>query len=417
MRRALLAIIIITIALSAVAQKECPQLDYRNQLLSNDPAIAKKEAEIEKFIANRSLIGFNNANREHEAFIPETINIPVVVHVVIGSAQQNISDAQIKSQIDVLNRDFGGLNDDKVKVPSYFSSFFTDCRINFVLAKTDPTGKATNGIVRKQTSIQYFSFDDRVKSSANGGDDSWDANQYLNIWVCNMVGGILGYASVPGGPVENDGVVINAMVFGTINTIAPFNKGRTATHEIGHWLNLKHIWGDGFCGDDKVDDTPKQERANRGCPGGEKITCGTSVHGDMHMNFMDLTDDECMYMFTHGQKERMRSLFASGGPRYSLLSSNGLKENGYPSEAILPGAANKALILYPIPATDQLQIRITSESYTGKMIIVYNQLGQIVMTKKMSKGIEPVNISGLRAGNYYVKVEGTKTLMAKFVKL
>ena len=106
--------------------------------------------------------------------------------MVISAAQQTLSDAQIKSQIDVLNKDFGGVNDDKIKVPSYFSSFFTDCRINFVLAKTDPTGKATNGIVRKQTSIQYFSFDDRVKSSANGGDDSWDANQYLNIWVWNM---------------------------------------------------------------------------------------------------------------------------------------------------------------------------------------------------------------------------------------
>jgi hypothetical protein len=147
---------------------------------------------------------------------------------------------------------------------------------------------------------------------------------------------VLGYSSLPGGPADKDGIVISSMVFGTFNTISPFNKGRTATHEIGHWLNLKHIWGDGFCGDDKVDDTPNQESANRGCPGGEKITCGTSAHGDMYMNFMDLTDDACMYMFTLGQKERMRALFAQGGPRNSLVTSKALNDNGITAAAALP---------------------------------------------------------------------------------
>jgi len=416
MRRALLATIIITTAVSAFAQKECHQSEYRNLLLSNDPAMSSREAQIENFISNRSLIR-NNANREQGIIVPEIIKIPVVVHILYNSSQQNISDAQIMSQMDVLNMDFGGLNEDRLKVPSYFSSSIADCKISFVLAKIDPGGKATNGIVRKQTGVKFFNLDDRAKSTANGGDNAWDADQYLNIWVCNLVSGVLGYSSLPGGPADKDGVVISTTVFGTFNSISPFNKGRTATHEIGHWLNLKHIWGDGVCGDDKVNDTPSQERANRGCPGGEKITCGTSAHGDMYMNFMDLTDDACMYMFTHGQKERMRALFAQDGPRNLLLSSNGLNGSGLPAAAALPVADGRGIILFPVPASDQLQVRITAENCIGKMIVVYNQLGQIVVTQRISRSTEAVDISGLHAGNYYLKVEGSKTLMAKFVKL
>ena len=416
MRRALLAILTFTIAVSAFAQKECPQQAYRQLLLSSDPITSVKETEIENFIANRLLIR-SNTNREDGSIVPDVINIPVVIHILYNSSQQNISDAQVMSQMDALNKDFGGLNDDRLKTPSYFRAAIADCRIKFVLAKQDPKGKATNGIVRKQSGVQFFNLDDRIKSTAKGGDNAWDPSHYLNIWVGNLVGGILGYSSLPGGPAEKDGVVISTLVFGTFNTISSFNKGRTATHEIGHWLNLKHLWGDVNCGDDKVDDTPNQASANRGCPGGEKVTCGSAAHGDMYMNFMDLTDDACTYMFTNGQKSRMRALFATGGPRNSLLTSNGLHDNGIPVDAALPDVTGKPVTVFPVPASDQLHVRITTENSIGKMIVVYNQLGQIVLTKRVSKGIESVNISGLHTGNYYIKVEGTESAMARFVKL
>ena len=203
---------------------------------------------------------------------------------------------------------------------------------------------------------------------------------YLNIWVCNLEAGISGYASAPGGPKEKDGVVISTAVFGTINVNGPFNKGRTAVHEIGHWLNLRHIWGDASCGDDKVDDTPTQQGANRGCNSGEKFSCGSTAHGDMYMNYMDFSDDACMYMFTQGQRERMRILFETGGPRHSILFTKALDGASLPIDS-LAGMESQSnnLFLYPIPARSMLTLRLKEGcSNIGKKILIYNQLGQVI---------------------------------------
>jgi hypothetical protein len=166
-----------------------------------------------------------------------------------------------------------------------------------------------------------------VKSSSTGGSNAWDRNKYLNIWVCDISGGILGYAQFPGGSASTDGVVVDYQYFGTIGTAtAPFNKGRTATHEVGHWLNLYHIWGDdgtGCTGSDLVSDTPNQADQNYGCPAFPQVSCSNGPNGDMFMNYMDYTDDACMFMFSTGQATRMQALFAAGGARASLLTSNG----------------------------------------------------------------------------------------------
>ena len=351
--------------------------------------------------------------------VPDVITIPVVVHVLYNNAQQNISDAQIRSQLDVLNRDYRGTNADRSQTPAYFAGFAADCGFQFRLAGTDPNGLATNGIVRRGTSIQYFSNDDRAKSAANGGDAAWNRDQYLNIWVCNLTGGVLGYTSAIGCAAEKDGVVISYAAFGTTGTAtAPFNGGRTATHEVGHWLNLRHLWGDTYCGDDGVDDTPQQRSPNRGVPAGEHFTCGSTAHGDMYMNFMDLTDDASMHLFTGGQRQRMRAQFAAGGARQTILSSPALQASSLVkaitpvSETVVPATS---LVVYPNPATETLIVDVnTKESVSGKLFI-FNAAGQLVITQPFNSNHTVVQTGQLPAGVYYLK-QGSTGAFIKFIK-
>jgi hypothetical protein len=247
------------------------------------------------------------------------ITIPVVVHVVHRAAEEDISDAQVKSQIPVLNKDFGATNSDKSKVPAVWKSLVLDAKIRFALATTDPDGKRTSGITRTATTVDGFGADNGVKSSQTGGVDPWPTDRYLNIWVCNLGGGLLGYAQFPGGPAKTDGVVILYTAFGTRGAAEePFNKGRTATHEVGHYLGLRHIWGDrnDCTGDDFVADTPPARQANTGKPTFPHVTCNNGPNGDMFMNYMDYVDDAAMFMFTSGQVARMNATLA--GPRKKL---------------------------------------------------------------------------------------------------
>jgi hypothetical protein len=170
--------------------------------------------------------------------------IPVVVHVVWNTTAQNISDAQIVSQINVLNRDYRRSNPEFNNTPAPFLPLKADVRIEFFLATLDPDDAPSSGILRRQTSVTSFIRDDAVKSHANGGANAWPAERYLNIWVCRLGGGLLGYAQSPGAPAHTDGVVIVPSAFGTIGTATPpFHLGRTASHEIGRWLNLNQLWG------------------------------------------------------------------------------------------------------------------------------------------------------------------------------
>jgi hypothetical protein len=252
--------------------------------------------------------------------------IPVVVHVVYRTAAQNISNAQIDSQIDVLNDDFRKKNADVSTVPAVFSPLADDARIIFELADTDPDGNPTDGIVRVSTSNSSFSADlDDIKSTSTNGADAWPADKYLNIWVAPRIvdrfgNSLLGYAQFPGGPADTDGVVILHSAFGNTGTAAaPFDLGRTATHEIGHWLNLRHIWGDdgtGCSGSDFVADTPNQGGPNVGKPTFPSVSCSNGPNGDMFMNYMDYVDDDTMVMFSTGQVARMQA--ALDGPRSTI---------------------------------------------------------------------------------------------------
>ncbi|GAA4013533.1 hypothetical protein GCM10022408_28300 [Hymenobacter fastidiosus] len=310
------------LGLSAEAQaqkvRECATMESLAQQMSADPSLAPRMAAIEN--QTRQF----EANPISQRITALTGTIPVVVHILYSNANENISDAQIQSQIAALNEDFRKLNSDVSKTPAAFAGLAADAGLQFVLAKRDPNGNATTGIQRKSSTKTTWGTADDMKSTATGGLNAWPAGQYLNLWVCNIGGGILGYAQFPGGAASTDGVVIGPNYFGRTGYLsAPFNLGRTATHEVGHWLNLRHIWGDASCGNDLVSDTPTQQTSNGGCPSFPRRTCGNTTNGDMFMNYMDYTDDACMYMFSTGQSTRMNALFATGGSRASLLTSLG----------------------------------------------------------------------------------------------
>ena len=246
------------------------------------------------------------------------LTIPVVVHVVYRTPEENISDAQINSQIAVLNQDYRARNPDLSRVPYPFKPFIGDTRIEFQLATTDPMGQPTTGITRTETDRAEFSTDAMVKARATGGTDPWDTERYLNIWVCTLAGGVTEYSQFPGGPKASDGVVSHNRAFGTVGSAGPvFNEGRSTTHAIGHYFNLRHIWGDGDRHNgDFVIDTPIQEGPNFGKPTFPHISGDNGPHGDMFMNFMDYVDDDTMHMFTKGQALRMHETLQ--GPRKEL---------------------------------------------------------------------------------------------------
>jgi hypothetical protein len=300
------------------ARRTCGTMEEHRRLLSVDPNYARMRDLIEiEALAVRT--GARTVQR------PGITRIPVVVHIVWNTAAQNLSDAQITSQMDVLNRDFRRTNPDVNGTPAVFLPLTADARIEFFLATVDPNGNPTTGITRTQTAAASFAqAGNPIKSAATGGADPWPSDTYLNMWVgprlTSPQGDLLGYAQFPGGPAATDGVVILHSAFGTIGTAAPpFHLGRTATHEIGHWLNLNHIWGDdgtGCSGTDNVDDTPNQGGFNSGIPNFPRVSCNNGPNGDMFMNYMDYTDDAGMFMFTAGQVQRMQACL--DGPRSSI---------------------------------------------------------------------------------------------------
>ncbi len=292
-------------------RRQCASMQCFYRLCDEDPGFRARNARLEDVTSRRIATGRMVERRVRV--------IPVVVHVVWNKTSENISMAQLRSQISVLNRDFRARNRDRSKVPDVWKPIVGDSKVEFELAKKDPAGKPTNGVVRVETDQTSFDSNDSVKFRGSGGSNAWPASRYLNLWVCTLRGGLLGYAQFPGGPKRTDGVVIRNTAFGTTGTAAaPFNKGRTATHEIGHFFNLRHIWGDTHdCnGSDFVADTPTQKMPNEGKPNFPHISCSNGPQGDMFMNYMDYVDDAVMFMFSQGQVARME--VALEWPRKSL---------------------------------------------------------------------------------------------------
>lgn len=321
------------------AQRQCGAMEVLDRQVKENPEMLRNMETIENQIQDY-IRKYPNGDGNRAV-----ITIPVVVHVVYRTATENISDAQIQSQMDVLNQDFTATNTDLGLVPSLFSGVVANAEIQFCLAARDESGNATTGITRKSTTVSSWGTNDNVKKASAGGVNPWNPSQYLNIWVCNIGGGILGYAQFPGGPASTDGVVNDYRYFGTIGTAtAPFNKGRTATHEVGHYLNLRHIWGDANCGSDLVADTPTHNTSNGGCPAYPHLSTCSGAPVEMTMNYMDYTDDACMYMFSAGQKARMRAVIEGSGSRASLATSPGcMPPTGGGTCAVPTGLAASAI--------------------------------------------------------------------------
>ncbi|MFM7177153.1 MAG: zinc metalloprotease [Bacteroidota bacterium] len=284
------------------SERQCASMEVLNRQLAEDPGLAARMAEIDR-IANEVVAG--------QRLLPDgTIEIPVVFNVLYKSTAQNISLTQLQSQIDILNQDYGATNADYNNTPSIFQGVRSgNTGIRFVLDQ----------VIRKSTTKTSWQTNDDMKKSTKGGLNPTSPTTKLNIWVCNLSNNILGYAQFPGGSSATDGVVLddNCVGVASLNYTA-YNKGRTATHEVGHWLNLRHIWGDATCGSDLVSDTPSHNTSNYGCPAYPHYSTCTGAPVEMTMNYMDYTDDACMYMFSAGQKTRMNATFVSGGGRNSF---------------------------------------------------------------------------------------------------
>lgn len=276
--------------------RKCGALIVQNRLLELDPGIRERQLALENATRARRQSG--------EVVRRGLLTVPIIVHVVFQTDEQDISDGQIQSQIGVLNQDFRATNPDINKLPAVWQPLATDAQLEFCLAD----------VTRTHTDQDFFTDDDGVKFSSQGGQNVVDPDTHLNLWVCDLRPW-LGYAQFPGGPPETDGVVIRHSAFGTEGTAdAPFNLGRTATHEIGHYLNLHHIFGDSqvpTCNDDDfIEDTPSQLKPNFNKPNFPSISCNNGPNGDMFMNYMDYVDDDTMFIFTAQQVLRMRTALA-----------------------------------------------------------------------------------------------------------
>lgn len=294
-------------------QRKCGCMSVHYWLLEQYPTYRIAQSELEHdFMATRRV-----------AKVPpkKPFVISVVVHILQSPSSGNVTAAQVNAQIKTLNQDFRARNTDRKNVPAVWKGLVADAMVEFQLATTDPDGRSTNGILLVPTVITEFGQNDSMKDPARGGSAPWPADRYLNIWVCPLKDGLLGYAQFPGGPPETDGVVISVNAFGSGGTaVAPFDKGRTCTHEVGHYLNLRHIWGDtpDCSGGDSVNDTPNAEGPNYNTPTFPSVSCQNGPNGDMFMNYMDYVDDEAMFMFTPEQVARMQATLE--GPRKSLWS-------------------------------------------------------------------------------------------------
>jgi hypothetical protein len=376
--------------------KRCGTMDHLELRLNDNPELKDNMHVIEIFTQKwikRNANSFSSGK--------EVIVIPVVVHVVYNNAEQNISDAQIMSQLEVLNQDYRRNNADAANTPSFFVPFAADCQIEFCLAKRTPEDSASSGIIRKYTSVESFTLDNKVKFDTAGGSDAWDRDKYLNLWVCNMGGGYLGYASWPGDKPEVDGVVIRYQSFGKHGSAQPpYHLGRTCTHEVGHWLNLLHPWGNwGGCNDDDyVSDTPLQEEPHYYCPSYPKPSCSDT--SDMFMTYMDYVDDSCMNIFTQGQKARMMAVMDS--VRAPLKTSNGCQPAGIAERNVI-----NDIQVFPNPSSGM--VNILSSGIIGADVIIraYNSLGKEIASyqKEKDKRLNDIiDLSDNPSGVYFLRI-------------
>jgi len=418
----LLCFSLITLKARSQDRQRCATDEHLLFIIKQNPSLAytmkKNEVSFENWIASH--IG--------ERSNGTIATIPVIVHVIYNTSNENISDAQVQSQIKVFNQDFERLNPDTIMTRPIFKSVVANCHIQFCLAKQDPNGFLTNGIVHIKTNVTAFGTLDSMKFTSCGGDDAWPDSEYLNIWVCNMANEYLGYAQYPGGPDATDGIVTDYTAFGdTDNVEEPYNKGRTSTHEVGHWLNLYHPFNNGCVGTtlstcdtsgDYCCDTPPEAEPWYGCLSGAPTmnTCGGSNMPDMIENFMDYTEDSCMNIFTQDQSARMTATLNT--IRKSILTSKGCI-TGIES-GIEQNSFDMALSVFPNPTNSNFTVRVAQPKYTNVTIQVFNLFGQLISSSLINdnKQLETsFKISDSPAGDYIIKISSNSDFVVKKIVL
>ena len=408
-KRLLLICLLLATTISNIqAQEKCYTVIRRAKIVAEKPELKalfeQKEEVLQQFLSEKSHTKRNN------------IVVPVVVHVVYKKEEENISDEQVHSQIQVLNDDFGFTNKNKLDASHAFYKYCAASGIEFKLANIDPLGNPTSGITRTKTNKDFWKeeeFDD-VKFTDSEGINSWDPTSYLNIWVANLddSSDVLGFAILPDEVSkypEYDGLVIRHEAFGTVGTAGKngygfANLGRTATHEIGHWLNLKHIWGDAVCGNDFVADTEPADSSNSDCPKfphHPKNSCGSSENGEMFMNYMDYTSDECMNMFTIGQIERMKAALFTY--RSKIMTSK-----GYYMATLVENDLTNYLEVYPNPSTGTIHLHIKNEVGLNTTIAMVDILGNTVKTFGKTTNSMLLNCEELPNGVYFIELQNSE---------
>ncbi|MBL7912538.1 MAG: choice-of-anchor J domain-containing protein [Bacteroidia bacterium] len=377
MKKIILLFVCTLFLLKTVAQNQhgCFSDEYYKQQLATDPEFKNNQEALEVF--TQDFIKNNSAAKSATA---APYIIPVVFHVIYTNAAGNISDAQIIDQIQILNKEFPRQQADTVLTPAAFKPFAAPFNVEFRLATIDPSGNCTNGINRIYNSISNCSVkEDDVKSLSY-----WPSNKYLNIWLVQSMhysgqsgcgGG--GYATFPGGSPTLDGINIRGDLISNIGTAASNSgwgnfKGRYLIHELGHWFNLRHIWGDANCGNDLVSDTPPHVNDNSGCPTFPRRannSCGGGPDGEMFTDYMDYTNGPCLNMFTAGQVARMTAAINSPlSGRNNLWSTSNLNATGTNDPYNYPVACTAVPDVLPfgtIVACISDSVKFTDYSYGG----------------------------------------------------
>lgn len=410
-------LLILTILLSgttAYAQQERPyrklvtqEVNQRLRLL--DSTTVAQQRAIQNYLHNFRQVG---------EFQPKVI--PIVFHIVYSTGEEHVDKTQILSQLEALNRDFNH-EIQTIHHPAEELERFSELRperleINFCLAEIDIPENPQEGIFYVQTDTAIWNSNDAIKSSVQGGSDAYQPQNYLNVWVGHFADTVSGYAQFPGGPEATDGIAIDYRFFGTIGTaVAPYDEGKTLTHLVGNYLGLMDVWNEKVkCGDDGVFDTPVHNAPNTGCPGYKKLsTCG-NYPVEMTMNFMDNTDDACMYMFTFGQMGRMHAVLSEGGPRSNLLVGESRCRSGDLTQDKIEKRseedseiveARPQLLFQPNPATDEVQVLIKGD-YSGEIeLVIYNNLGQFLEKHSYATPFLKLNCRNWESGIYFIHAQ------------
>lgn len=379
--------------------QRCSSMEYLHMLEAADPSLSMRRAQQE--VATAQWVNAQQTGRQQTI-----VQIPVVFHILYNDSTQNLSDDVVLSQMEAINEDYSRMNSDTGQTPLAFRAVAADCEIQFCLAQRTPSGQSTNGIIHKFTTVTAFDDYEKTKFNQFGGDDVWDASKYMNVWVAAFQNSnFLGIGTFPNSvPASSDGIVINYKACGRIgdHLMDHYNKGRSLTHEIGHYLNLLHVWGDDgyWCSsDDFILDTPLQTGETYGCPAYPRTdSCTSTFPGVMFMNYMDYTDDECMNIFTEGQK--MRMLAALNIDRVSLLTSDGCLSVGISENEI-----RKAVSVYPNPAT--AAIKLKSEKIQINGFEIQNMIGETMLAifdTQLPYNERTIDISAFSQGIYLLKI-------------